>query len=43
EDELADAGWFLPGDTPPVPLQTTISGRLIRAMEKEITQGGLPV
>lgn len=43
EDELADADWFLPGDTPPVPPQTTISGRLIRAMEKEIAQGGLPV
>ncbi|MCM0611209.1 NAD(+) diphosphatase [Marinobacter sediminum] len=43
EDELADAGWFLPGDTPPVPPQTTIAGRLIRAMEKEISQGGVPL
>lgn len=43
EDELADADWFLPGDTPPVPPQTTISGRLIRAMEKEIAEGGLPL
>ncbi|AOY88503.1 NADH pyrophosphatase [Marinobacter salinus] len=43
EDELSDAGWFLPGDTPPVPPQTTIAGRLIRAMEKEISQGGIPL
>lgn len=43
EDELADADWFLPGDTPPVPPETTISGRLIRAMEKEISRGGIPV
>lgn len=42
-DELADAGWFLPGDTPPVPPGTTISGRLIRAMENEISRGGIPV
>lgn len=40
EDELAHADWFLPGDTPPVPPQTTIAGRLIRAMESEITRGG---
>lgn len=43
EDELADAGWFLPGNTPPVPPETTISGRLIRAMEKEISLGGIAV
>lgn len=43
QDELADAGWFLPGNTPPVPPETTISGRLIRAMEKEISRGGIPV
>ena len=43
EDELADADWFLPGDTPPVPPETTISGRLIRAMEHEISRGGIPV
>nr|WP_297399049.1 NAD(+) diphosphatase [uncultured Marinobacter sp.] len=39
EDELADAGWYLPGDTPPVPPDTTIAGRLIRAMEREISRG----
>ena len=39
EDELADAGWYRPGDTPPVPPQSTIAGRLIRAMESEIAQG----
>ncbi|MDY6841563.1 MAG: NAD(+) diphosphatase [Pseudomonadota bacterium] len=43
EDELADADWFLPGDTPPVPPETTIAGRLIRAMENEISRGGIPV
>ncbi|MBC7182735.1 MAG: NAD(+) diphosphatase [Marinobacter sp.] len=43
EDELADADWFLPGDTPPVPPETTIAGRLIRAMETEISRGGIPV
>lgn len=43
EDEIADAGWFLPGDTPPVPPQGTIAGRLIRAMEKEISRGGIPL
>lgn len=42
EDELAAADWFLPGDTPPVPPQTTIAGRLIRAMETEIAGGGAP-
>ncbi|MBU2875820.1 NAD(+) diphosphatase [Marinobacter salexigens] len=36
EDELADAGWFLPGSRPSVPPSTTISGRLIREMEKTI-------
>ncbi|HDZ37471.1 MAG TPA: NAD(+) diphosphatase [Marinobacter sp.] len=40
EDELADAGWFLPGDSPPVPPESTISGRLIRAMERAIVGGG---
>lgn len=40
-DELADADWFLPGDTPPVPPESTISGRLIRAMEREISREGL--
>lgn len=40
EDELADADWFRPGDTPPVPPQTTIAGRLIRAMESTIFRGG---
>jgi len=39
EDELADAGWFLPGNRPPVPPDTTISGRLIRDMEKLIAGG----
>lgn len=36
EDELADAGWYLPGSRPPVPPNTTISGRLIREMENRI-------
>lgn len=40
EDELADAGWYYPGSLPPVPPETTIAGRLIRAMEKEIRNGG---
>ncbi|MBW7472728.1 NAD(+) diphosphatase [Marinobacter sp. M216] len=40
EDELADADWFVPGDTPPVPPQTTIAGRLIRAMESAISPRG---
>ena len=43
EDEIADADWFLPGNTPPVPPQGTIAGRLIRAMEKEISRGGIPL
>lgn len=37
EDELADAGWFRPGELPPVPPQTTIAGRLIKAMAQEIS------
>jgi NAD+ diphosphatase len=37
EDELADAGWYAPGNTPPVPGPATIAGTLIRAMEKEIS------
>ncbi|MDN6318517.1 MAG: NAD(+) diphosphatase [Marinobacter sp.] len=41
EDELADAGWFLPGSRPPIPPDTTISGRLIRDMEKKIAGGGV--
>ncbi len=36
EDELADADWFEPGNLPPIPPDTTIAGRLIQAMEKEI-------
>ncbi|RBP33895.1 NAD+ diphosphatase [Marinobacter pelagius] len=40
EDELSDAGWYRPGDTPPVPPQTTIAGRLIRLMEREIAEAG---
>jgi NAD+ diphosphatase len=43
EDELADAGWYSPGDTPPVPGNATIAGRLIRAMEKEISSGRAPL
>jgi len=39
EDELAEAGWFRPGDLPPVPPHTTIAGRLISAMEDEIRRG----
>ncbi|MGO1691384.1 MAG: NAD(+) diphosphatase [Marinobacter sp.] len=41
QDELADAGWFLPGSRPPVPPDTTISGRLIRDMERAISGGGI--
>ncbi|MDX1799974.1 MAG: NAD(+) diphosphatase [Marinobacter sp.] len=37
EDELAEAGWYAPGALPPVPPDTTIAGRLIRRMEREIT------
>lgn len=36
EDELADAGWYRPDELPPIPPQTTIAGRLIRAMSEEI-------
>jgi NAD+ diphosphatase len=36
EDELAEADWFRPGELPPVPPKTTISGQLIRDMEEEI-------
>jgi len=42
QDELADAGWFVPGNLPPVPPETTIAGRLIRAMAREIA-GPSPV
>jgi NAD+ diphosphatase len=41
EDELADADWFEPGKLPPVPPATTIAGRLINAMEREILSGGV--
>ena len=40
QDELADAGWFVPGQTPPIPPLTTISGQLIHGMAKEILTGG---
>jgi len=40
EDELSDAGWYRPGDTPPVPPETTIAGRLIRLMEQEMGKAG---
>jgi NAD+ diphosphatase len=36
QDELADAGWFVPGHTPPIPPLTTISGQLIHDMAAEI-------
>jgi NAD+ diphosphatase len=36
EDELAEAGWYTPDDHPPIPPETTIAGRLISAMKKEI-------
>ncbi|MGM0769212.1 MAG: NAD(+) diphosphatase [Pseudomonadota bacterium] len=39
EDELADAGWFRPDDTPPVPPVTTIAGRLIRDMANQLNGG----
>lgn len=35
-DELADAGWYYPGERPRIPSAATISGALIRAMEAEI-------
>lgn len=40
EDEIAEADWFLPGDMPPVPPVTTISGALIQAMAREIDGQG---
>jgi NAD+ diphosphatase len=40
EDEIAEADWFLPGDMPPVPPVTTISGGLIQAMVREIKGQG---
>ena len=40
EDELAEADWFRPGELPPVPPKTTISGQLIRDMEQEILASG---
>ena len=39
EDELAEAGWFTPEEHPPIPPETTIAGRLISAMKKEIAGG----
>lgn len=36
EDELSDAGWFTPGEHPPIPPETTIAGRLISGMKAEI-------
>jgi NAD+ diphosphatase len=36
QDELADAGWFVPDHTPPIPPLTTISGQLIHEMAEEI-------
>lgn len=36
QDELADAGWFVPGNTPPIPSLATISGQLIHDMAEEI-------
>lgn len=36
EDELADAGWYRPGGLPPVPPRSTIAGRLIEQMIREI-------
>lgn len=40
EDELAEADWYRPGELPPVPPLTTISGQLIRAMEQKILASG---
>ncbi|MFN2361495.1 MAG: NAD(+) diphosphatase [Marinobacter sp.] len=37
EDELAEADWYRPGELPPVPPATTIAGRLIQAMAREMT------
>ncbi len=39
EDELAEAGWFTPGEHPPIPPETTIAGRLISAVKREIASG----
>lgn len=36
QDELAEADWFLPGDLPTVPPDSTIAGRLIRAMQSRL-------
>ncbi len=38
-DELSDAGWYSPDDLPPVPRPTSIAGKLIQAMAKEISNG----
>ncbi|EON91434.1 NADH pyrophosphatase [Marinobacter lipolyticus SM19] len=38
EDELADADWYGPEDLPPIPPATTIAGRLIRDMARELSQ-----
>ncbi|MDO3722932.1 NAD(+) diphosphatase [Marinobacter sp. chi1] len=40
EDELADADWFMPNSMPPVPPSTTIAGRLIHAMGRQIRGDG---
>lgn len=40
EDELAEADWFVPGKLPPVPPETTIAGRLIQTMCREIGEAG---
>jgi NAD+ diphosphatase len=40
EDEIAEADWYRPGDMPPVPPVTTISGSLIQAMVQEINEQG---
>ncbi|WP_372970935.1 NAD(+) diphosphatase [Marinobacter sp.] len=42
EDEIAEADWYRPGELPPVPPPTTIAGRLIQAMEREIRAGEAP-
>lgn len=41
EDEIAEADWYRPGELPPVPPATTIAGRLIQAMVREITGQGV--
>ncbi|MDL0430530.1 NAD(+) diphosphatase [Marinobacter sp. TBZ242] len=40
EDEIAEADWYRPGELPPVPPSTTIAGRLIDAMVREIRGEG---